>query len=685
MSENSMNEPMLDMYIFETTQLIEQLEQLVIDGEKENGFTDSINEIFRIMHTVKGSSAMMMFNNITGISHSVEDLFYYLREKKPDEVDNNILIDIVLDSIDFIKNEVSKIQEGNTPDGDCSEKINKIKEFLNKLKDDSGNDEAVEVSQIKPQKFFLSSKSSSQSSKQKYSAIIYFEDDCGMENIRCFGILHKLAEVAEVISSIPEDVINDDEKASEEIRKNGFKISFYSESDKELIEEIITETVFLRSLELNILEDGEDLIDNKEIIDEVELEKEFQTKEIEKKTVVQEKKNEKAALSQGFISLSVSKADKLMDLIGELVISESMVTQNPDLEGLQLDNFKKSSRQLKKIITEMQDMVMSIRMVPLSATFQKMNRIVRDMSKKMEKEVKLTIIGEETEVDKNIIEHISDPLMHLVRNSIDHGLETAMDRVDKGKEKMGNIILEAKNSGSDVLIIVKDDGKGLNEQKILEKGRKNGLIKKNEKDMTKREIFSLIFLPGFSTKDAVSEYSGRGVGMDVVMKNIEKIGGVVTVDSAEGIGTSITIKIPLTLAIIDGINVRVGGSRYTIPTSSVREFFRAKERDIIKDLDNNEMIMVRGQFYPIFRLNEHFSVNTNVLSLSESVLIMVEQDDQGVCILVDELLGQQQVVVKALPDYIKNLRNMKDLAGCTLLGDGNISLIIDIAGLITKI
>jgi two-component system, chemotaxis family, sensor kinase CheA len=687
MSGNMVNESMLDMYIFETNQLIEKLEQLVIDGEKENGFADSINEIFRIMHTVKGSSAMMMFNNIAELSHSVEDLFYYIREKKPENVDNNILSDIVLESIDFIKNEMCKIQNGDTPDGDSSEKIIEIKDFLNLLKDEHGNGDTVLDAKPKPQRFFVTSvKAKEETAKQKYEACAHFVEDCGMENIRSFGILHKLSEVAEVISSIPDNIIDDDEKASEEIIKNGFKIVFYSELDIEPIKAIINETVFLSKLDIVKINDDEEIIENKELIENAGKEgQENEVSEGESKNTVKEKKIEKNGSHQDFISLSVAKADRLMDLIGELVISESMVTQNPDLEGLELDNFQKSARQLRKIITEMQDTVMSIRMVPLSATFQKMNRIVRDMSKKMDKEVKLTIIGEDTEVDKNIIEHISDPLMHLVRNSIDHGIETIAERIDKGKQPTGNLVLEAKNAGSDVLIIVKDDGKGLNEQKILEKARINNLLHKNESEMTKKEIFNLIFLPGFSTKEAVSEYSGRGVGMDVVMKNIEKIGGSVSVESVEEFGSSMTIKIPLTLAIIDGMNVRVGDSRYTLPTSSIKEFFRPKEEDVIKDPDDNEMIMVRGKCYPICRLKDHFAVKTTLNNLWEGVLIMVEQDERGFCVWVDELLGQQQVVVKALPSYIKNTKNIKDLAGCTLLGDGNISLIIDIGGLITRV
>jgi two-component system, chemotaxis family, sensor kinase CheA len=216
-------------------------------------------------------------------------------------------------------------------------------------------------------------------------------------------------------------------------------------------------------------------------------------------------------------------------------------------------------------------------MVPLSATFTKMHRIIRDMSKKLDKEVHLDIVGEETEVDKNIIEHISDPLMHLVRNAIDHGIEDSENRAAKGKPRAGVVTLEAKNAGSDVLIIVRDDGKGLNKDKILKKARENNLLFKNEEDMTDKEIFNLILLPGFSTKDKVTEFSGRGVGMDVVSKNIEAVGGSLSVDSITDKGTIITMKIPLTLAIIDGMNIKVGSSRYTIPIISIKESFRPKE------------------------------------------------------------------------------------------------------------
>ena len=356
-----------------------------------------------------------------------------------------------------------------------------------------------------------------------------------------------------------------------------------------------------------------------------------------------------------------------------------MVTQNPDLRGLALENFEKAARQLKKITSELQDIVMSIRMVPLSATFQKMNRIVRDMSKKLEKSVRLQIIGKQTEVDKNIIEHISDPLMHLIRNAIDHGIRILKSQaVPKERMKPGLITLEAKNAGGDVLIIVKDDGKGLDREKILKRARENGLVNRPESELSNRDIYSLIFLPGFSTKESISEFSGRGVGMDVVSKNIGKINGSVSVDSTPDEGTVVTIKVPLTLAIIGGMNIQVGKAIYTIPTISVREAFRPGENDVFEDTEGNEMIMIRGQCYRILRLHRIFKIHTDVTRMHEGILIMVESDNRTICVFADALLGEQQVVVKGLPGYIKNV---KGLAGCTLLGNGDISLILDMAQL----
>jgi len=668
------NEPMLETFIFETVNQIEQLEQLIISNEKSRNYTQNvINEIFRIMHTIKGSSSMMLFNNISALSHTIEDLFYFLREEKPHDIDSSTLSDLVLEGIDFIKVEVDKIKKGHKADGDAALQSKKISEFLVGLKKNKVSCK-VPVNE-KGQNYIDSDESAVISGKNAYKISLYFEEGCEMENIRAYSVVHNLRGIAKELHFIPEDIMTDNESA-EVIRTEGFTIYLKTDLSYEEMKEFLMQTVFLKELVITKLafnEADKNFSNKKSIV--------LEDSEIEEPKLQKEEAPTPVALHQSLVSVNVNKLDKLMDLVGEMVIAEAMVTQNPDLKGLELNNFQKAARQLEKISNELQDMVMSVRMVPISATFNKMHRIVRDMCKKLNKEAKLKLIGEETEVDKNIIEHISDPLMHLIRNSIDHGIEAPEERISKGKPQSGTITLLAQNAGSDVIITVKDDGKGLNRDKILEKANKHGLLHKPENEMSDKEVFSLIFLPGFSTKDSISEFSGRGVGMDVVVKNIEAVGGSVSVDSTADAGTAINLKIPLTLAIIDGMNIKVGNATYTIPTISIREFFRANEKNVIVDPDGNEMIMVRGRCYTVIRLYEHFKIKTNVTDIPEGIIVMVDNGDDRICIFADELVGQQQVVVKTLPAYIRSIRKIRGLSGCTLLGDGSISLILDVAGL----
>lgn len=688
MADEFSGESMMDMYLFETGQNLEQLETAILSCEKVNRFTPSaIDDIFRIMHTIKGSSGMMMFNGIATLAHSIEDLFYYLREFRDCEPDCQEVSDLVFEGLDFIKVELQKIRNGDQADGNSSRLIQKNKAFLEQLKSGNPSSAGVEVTEAaeseyeEKQKYYIAPDSKAIHNGNHFKVVIFFEDGCEMENIRAYTIIHSLKEFSEKIIFYPEDILDNDE-STQSIRENGFKIYLTTDKNCEEMKQFFMNTVFLKDLELIQLENEEEfkkpLRQEAVIVEESPIKVPKLQVQANSDTLPHENT---ASAAQSIISVNVDKLDKLMDLVGEMVIAEAMVTQNPDLNGLELENFYKAARQLHKITSEFQDMVMSIRMVPLAVTFHKMQRIVRDMSRKLGKEVQLKLIGEETEVDKNIIEHISDPLMHLIRNAIDHGIEAAADRESSGKPKAGTVTLEARNAGSDVLVVVKDDGKGLSKAKILQKARERQLLAKAEEEMTDKEIYSLIFLPGFSTKDNISEFSGRGVGMDVVTKNLTEIGGSVAVDSAEGMGTIITLKIPLTLAIIDGMNIKVGSSRYTIPIIAIKESFRPKKEDIIIDPDENEMIMVRGRCFPILRLHEHFRVKTDISEIDEGILIMVDQEDKSICLFADELLGQQQVVVKALPGYIKNTRKIQGLAGCTLLGDGSISLILDIAGL----
>jgi len=696
MSNQNTNEAMLEMFLFETSQLIEQLEQLILSSDKENYYSNtSINEIFRIMHTIKGSAAMMMYQSISTLAHSIEDIFFYLRDEKPKEIDCSSLTDLILESVDFIKVELEKIRNNDKADGDARELINSLRNCLSDLKMNNSNNSEQKNPAVEVQDTILSFASyyihpgvKERSVYQNtYQVDIFFEEGCEMENVRAYSIIHKLKEQTECFAYYPGDILDSDRSIGV-IRQKGFRIFLKANSTYQEMQDFFLQTIFIKSLDLIQYEDdsifdsicrkGQDPLANQRKEDKpLDLDSCEESKQSVREGTISSK--------QSIISVNVAKLDKLMDLVGELVIAEAMVIQNPDLKGLELTNFQKAARQLNKITSEIQDTVMAVRMVPLSTTFHKMNRIVRDMCRKMEKEVRLKIIGEETEVDKNIIEHISDPLMHLVRNAIDHGIEEPELRKEKGKPKEGTLTLEAKNSGNDVLIIVQDDGKGLNKDRILKKASEHGLLLRNEEDMSDTEIYNLILMPGFSTKNEVTEYSGRGVGMDVVTKNIEAIGGSISIHSRPGRGTSFILKIPLTLAIIDGMNIKVGSSCYTLPTIAIKESFRPRREDIIIDPNGNEMIMVRGQCYPILRLHDFFKVKTEIHDFTAGIIIMVEQDNKTIGIFADELLGQQQVVVKGLPEYIKRFKKIRGLTGCTLLGDGRISLILDVAGLINGV
>jgi len=702
-------EGMTEMFVFEMSGLVDTLEQQVVQSETEYNDTQ-INEIFRVMHTIKGSAAMMQFDGIVSVTHVLEDLFYYLREQNPEGVDYQSLSDLVLEGADFVKIELVKIQNGEAADGDPEVLSEAIRKFLFKLKN-PGSDEG----EIGPQAL----KAEEGAPMYTYKAKVTFEDGCEMENIRAYTLVHNLMDYAKNIRHTPEDVI--DEAAIDVIRQNGFFVDFVSPKPFNEIEAHLEGTVYLKSLELEEVGGGAAEAPAPEMADipAPDLAAEFVAAEaaaapaevapalpvapaadspappVITETVMDvkpkaapapmapadEAKGKAAGPAQHVVSVNVNKLDALLNLMGELVISEAMVTQNSELEGLQLDSFFKEARQLRKIINNLQETVMAMRMVPLSGTFLKMHRIVRDMCRQLNKEVHLEIIGEETEVDKNIIEHISDPIMHIIRNSIDHGIEMPDVRDKLGKPTRGKVILQAKHSGSDVLIIIQDDGQGLNRDKILDKARDHGLLRKADSEYTDKEIHQFIFMAGFSTNNEITAYSGRGVGMDVVTNNLEIVGGTALVDSTPGLGSTFTLKIPLTLAIIEGMTIHMAGAKYTIPIASIKRSFKPKMENVFTDPDGNEMITDRGEIYNVVRLYEFFGIDDAITDLEEGILMQLENGDQFICLMVDDLIGEQQAVVQSMPKYFTKVRG---LSGCTLLGNGDISLIIDVAGFFDK-
>lgn len=704
-------ESMLDMYLFENQQLLEQLQEIVLDQKDADCFDeDSINEIFRTMHTIKGSSGIMMFDEITAVAHKLEDVFYYLRESHPDNVPHLELVDHVLEVADFITAEMDKLQDGEAADGDASGIIADIDAFLNKIKGKDSTPVKENVHE-EPKQFYIAPVATSDS--HFYKIFITFYPETELANVHAYKAVYALKEIAEDLLYFPENIISD-ESSAEVILEEGFKMLLQTQSSEDEIRKLIGIGYDIEKVDVFECSAKEYQQGFGQPIEKIEIDLDSSVEEIEARTegaekaeakpkkemapgdfVIQSKtpgkakklakdkpkKSEKAA----FISVDVSKMDMLMDLIGELVISESVVLQNPDLRvpGLKLDNFNKAAAQMSKISTDLQNVIMSMRMLPLTNTFQKMNRIVFDVSRKLGKDIEFEMVGDTTEVDKNIIEHISDPLMHLVRNAVDHGIETKEEREASGKTERAKVRLSAKTESGKVWIIVEDNGKGLDREKILEKARKQGLL-----DMTKpdsayadKEVFQFITLPGFSTNEKVTEYSGRGVGMDVVVQNLQQVGGSLEIESTPGEGSAMILKIPLTLAIIDGIVMEVGTSSFVIETGVVKEFVSVQQSMMIEEPSGEEFVMIRGECYPVIRLGEWYHLKEYKKNVEEGMMLILEVDGTTLCLFVDKLIGKQEIVVKPIPSYIKKV---KGLTGCTQLGDGSIALILDPAGLIEQ-
>lgn len=669
----------VDMFLFEANTLLEQLDEILLRVEENKQFSaDYINEIFRIMHTIKGSAAMMQFNGIMTISHKIEDLFYYIRENGlSDDKFTEPLISLVFKCTDFIKNEITKIQNESPLTENIGEYEEQIKELLDivsgkkeYVKNGNGKNDTKAV-QAKPEP----KAAEVDNSEKKYCIKVDFDDGSGMENLRAFMIINHLKDITSNFTYEPED-IETNKETIKDILQNSFRIYFDNEVDMKYGIEVIKDTLNIKNY--TVVEKAE------AVKNEAKTEQASKTVATQKQEVNQsaEPNNTSKQNKQSLISVNLFKLDKLANLVGEIVITESMVVSNPEVNKLNLDSFTKATRELRKLTDELQNVVMSLRMVPVSGVFQKMKRIVRDMNKELDKEVELVLVGDDIELDKTIVDGIADPIMHLVRNSMDHGIESAEERIKKGKNPKGTITLTAVNTGGEILVSVEDDGKGLNPEYILSKAKARNLLQKPESEYTMKEIFSFVMLPGFSTKDAVTEFSGRGVGMDVVKKNIDAVGGNVVLDSKIDRGTTVTFKIPLTLAIVKGMQVEVGGTEFIIPINNIQQSLNVNRKDIVVNTDGSEGIMLRNKCYPIVRLHELYGIDSGIRELEDGILVLVEVDGKGYGIFADRLLGEQQVVVKPVP-VLLNKFDIKSvgISGCSILGDGSINLILDVVSI----
>jgi two-component system chemotaxis sensor kinase CheA len=387
-----------------------------------------------------------------------------------------------------------------------------------------------------------------------------------------------------------------------------------------------------------------------------------------------------AAVEASTLRVSVEKVDQLINLVGELVITQAMLAQNTQgLDPTLYQQLASGLADLDRNTRDLQESVMSIRMIPMSMVFSRFPRMLRDLAAKLGKKVDFVTLGEATELDKGLVEKITDPLTHLVRNSCDHGIEIPADRLAKGKPETGTITLSASHQGGSIVIEVRDDGRGLSREKLIKKARERGIHAPDS--MTDQEVWSLIFAPGFSTADVVTDVSGRGVGMDVVKKNITALGGTVDIDSAEGYGMRVSVRLPLTLAIMDGMSVGVGEEVYILPLSSVVESFQVQP-DMVKTIGGSgRVVEVRDEYMPVLEMEHVFNVPRFDFEHVSGIMVVVEAEGGRIALLVDELLGQQQVVVKNLE---ANYRKVNDVSGATIMGDGRVALILDVGSLVRR-
>ena len=690
-----MGDSILDMYLYETNTLLEQLDGILLTAEQADTFSeDNVNEIFRIMHTIKGSSAMMEFSSLMTVAHRIEDMFFIVREKGMDVVPEQTkpeLFDMLFQAVDFFRGEIEKVENGDPLSQSIDHIVNKINSLIDKIQ---GNPAAPAAEASAEAESAPASEAeaaapavSAVNQDYPYGVHVFFDEGSGMENLRAFMCANSVKDYCGDFVTYPDNV-ESDPSTSDIIADQGFFVWFRTADDRDSAIPGVKNAGSVR--EYQPVDAAKPAPAPAQEAPKAEAPAPAPSAQAPKADSPAPKPAPAAApagqqhAKESLISVNLSKLDQLLAVVSEIVITESMVTASPDLKGLRLDNFTKSARDLRKLTDDLQDVSMSLRMVPVSGTFQKMNRIVRDMSKKLGKKAKLTLIGEDTEVDKTIVDAIGDPIMHIVRNSMDHGLEeNEADRIAAGKDPVGEVILSARHTGSEVIIEIKDDGQGVDLQAVLNKAIRQGLATPDH-DYSQKEILNFLMMPGFSTNTEVTEYSGRGVGMDVVKKNVADVGGTVSISSEWGKGMTTTLKIPLTMAIMDGMEVSVGGSMFTIPINSIQSSLKVGAKDVIHDPAQGEMVKIRDNFYPIIRAKELFQMEKGYENIEDGILMWVESGEHSYCLFVDELLGEQQIVVKPLPNYVNSF-GVKNygITGCSILGDGSISIILDVINVYT--
>lgn len=610
----------------------------------ENGDIDAINEIFRVAHTIKGMAGFMGYKNLEELCHKLESAMGKVRDGKVGITSD--IIDVMLKAVDAIGEMINRIEDENSDDVDVSGIINTLAGFIEKK-------DKKEVREV-------------DLSKDNFGANIrvdvYLSEDCMMKSVRAALVIENLSEVSEILTVIPDE--NDMEKED----FDGHFVVFVKASDTSKIEEVMSRVSEVDRFEISLLEQKSE--DEAERKDAEREEKKGKDSKVDKSEV--KIKRDKKLES---IRVNIAQLDTIMNLVGELVISKGRLLQIAS--EYDIPELKEAVSIMDKSITSLQDEIMRIRMVKVERVFNKFPRMVRDLARKLGKKVEFVMEGLDTELDRTVLDEISDPLIHLIRNAVDHGIETPEERRAAGKSEVGRIRLAAWREKNNIIIELEDDGRGLDIERIKQKAIERGVITPSEAEsMSEDEIKMLIFSPGFSTKDKATEISGRGVGMDVVKTTIEKLGGSVRISSKKGEGTRIRIHLPPTVAIIKSLLVKVGDETYAIPISNVVEALYVTENNW-KVIHGNPFLVVRGKLVPAFKLRDLFNVNNG--KPEREVGIIVEKEGEKYALIADTIAEQQEIVIKPLTGY---LAKIKGFSGVTILGDGRVVPILDISSML---
>ncbi|KYO64565.1 chemotaxis protein CheA [Thermovenabulum gondwanense] len=679
-----MDNKYLNVFIEESNEYIQKLNIELLELEKNRD--RNVDEIFRYMHTLKGMAGTMGFEKFTELSHQLEDLLDAIRSgniKISSEV-----VDVLLEGVDILQEFVEEIadhgQEGNR---DISKILEKVKKLIknNNVNGAKNDKNLIEEKENKIEHPFNEYElkifeEAFRKNMNIFQIKVILHQDCLLKSARAFLVFKAIENFGEVIKTIPEVREIEDEKFDREFyiylisNTNQDKIQKSIESISEISEVIITEIRFENiAQKYGIFFNSQNSGNSDE---KVSATTENGSKEINKSGEEKDTKDMKKK-SGKTLRVDIERLDNLMNLVSELIIIK---TRLEEIEGdLDKDQDKREAIEyLSRITSNLHDAVMKVRMVPIENVFNRFPRIVYDLSKELNKKVNLIIEGAETELDRTVIDEIGDPLLHIVRNAIDHGIERPDERVKRGKPEEGTLRMKAYHDGNNVVIEINDDGAGIDCERIARKAVEKGIVDEAKAlRMKETELLSLIFEPGFSTSEKITDISGRGVGLDVVKSKIESLGGNVEVYTKKGEGTKFLIRLPLTLAIIQALMIKVDEEKYAIPLNTIRETVIVSTNEI-KKVYKKDVIVLRGKVIPLISLHEVLETSKKGYINEKIIVVVVKKGEKDIGIIVDDLIGEQEIVIKSLGNYLKNL---KFIAGATILGDGQVALILDINSL----